>query len=149
MEKIYAYMDESGSYGFDFEKDGNQNLFIVSAIIVNESNIATLEDGVNEIRKQEFSGGEIKSNGIKGNHKRRKRVLGKALKLPFNIFCLIVDKRAIYSDHGIKKSKKYFYEFLNNILYRELRSVYPSLSIVVDGVGAKEFGVCNRIYKVC
>lgn len=139
MDKIYAYIDESGSYGFDFDKNGNQNLFIVSAIIVNESNIAAIEDGVETIRKQEFSGSEIKSNGIKGNHERRKRVLGKALKLPFNVFSLIVDKRAIYSEHGIKKSKKYFYEFLNNIFYQELRSIYPSLSIVVDGVGAKEF----------
>ena len=132
MEKIYAYIDESGSYGFDFEKEGNQNLFIVSAIIVKESDILQIEKGTERIRKEEFNGTEIKSNGIKGNHKRRKRVLGKALNLPFYIFALVVNKKIIFSDHGIKKSKKYFYEFLNNLLYKELRAAYPSLSIIAD-----------------
>lgn len=139
MEKIYAYIDESGSYGFDFGKEGNQNLFIVSAIIVKESDILQIEKGTECIRKEEFNGNEIKSNGIKGNHKRRKRVLGKALNLPFHIFALVVDKRVIFSDHGIKRSKKYFYEFLNNLLYKELRAAYPSLSIIADGIGEKEF----------
>ena len=62
---------------------------------------------MNELVEEDFGGQEIKSNRIKGNHSRRIRVLNKVIKLPFNIVCLVVDKREILSAHGVRRSKKY------------------------------------------
>lgn len=55
-ERVFAYIDECGGYGFDFSKNNNSSLFIIAAIIVKESNIKIIEDGIAEIRKQNFSG---------------------------------------------------------------------------------------------
>jgi hypothetical protein len=139
MEKIYAYLDECGAYTPKAALLKHDRLFIVAAVIIKESNIDIVEKKLKEISLKEFSGSEIKSNKIKGNHGRRVKVLSQVMGLPFNVLCLVVDKTEIISDHGITKNKKYFYEFLNNIIYQELRSAYPFLSIVTDMVGDSEF----------
>lgn len=139
MERTYAFIDECGGYGFNFSKSSTSSLFIVAAIIVKEADLVRLDKELYIIRKQEFSGSEIKSNGIKGKHTRRVRILNKVLKLPFNILTLIVDKREVLAEHGISRNKKYFYEFINNLVYKELRGAYPSLHIVTDEVGEHEF----------
>ncbi len=139
MNKIYAYIDEFGAYGFDFSKPGNSNLFIIAAVIVKESEIDTMNLALEQIRKEEFSGSEIKSGHIKGNNIRRVRILNKVLKLPFSLLVLVVDKKEIFPNHGVTKNKKYFYEFINNLLYKELRGSYSNLHIVTDEVGQHEF----------
>lgn len=138
-ERIYAYLDECGGYGFDFTKSQNSPLFIIAAILVKGSDIKTVEERIDKIRKEDFRGTEIKSKNIKGNCKRREKIIKKTLDLPYNIFALVVDKRTIFSSHGITKNKKYFYEFLNNLVYTELRSAYPYLSIVTDQVGNNDY----------
>lgn len=138
-ERIFAYLDECGGYGFDFSKGQNSSLFIIAAIIVKESNIKIIEDGVAEIRKHNFSGSEIKSKNIGGNNKRRNKIIKKTLELPYSIFALIVDKRTVFSDSGITKSKPVFYKFLNQLVYKELRSAYPYLNIVADQVGENDY----------
>jgi len=139
MERTYAFIDECGGYGFNFSKSSTSSLFIVAAIIVKEADLVRLDKELYLIREQEFGGSEIKSNGIKGKHTRRVRILNKVLKLPFNILTLIVDKREVLAEHGISRNKKYFYEFINNLIYKELRGAYPSLHIVTDEVGEHEF----------
>ncbi len=139
MEKIYAFLDESGEYGFKDSVLEQKHLFIVAAVVVKESDIAMIEDTLQGISEKDFSGSEIKSSNIGGKHKRRVRILGKVLPLPFNILCFVVDKRAIFSEHGVRRNKKYFYEFLNNLVYKELRSAYPMLGIVTDEVGDSDF----------
>ena len=139
MDKYYAYLDECGGFSFKDSVLEQEHLFIVAAIVAKESDIANMDITLKEISQQDFSGQEIKSNRIKGNHTRRAKILSKVLKLPFSILCLIVDKRDILAEHGVRRSKKYFYEFLNNLIYKELRSAYPMLSIVTDEVGDSEF----------
>ena len=80
MERTYAFIDECGGYGFNFSKSSTSSLFIVAAIIVKEADLVRLDKELYIIRKQEFSGSEIKSNGIKGKHTRRVRILNKVLK---------------------------------------------------------------------
>ena len=138
-ERVFAYIDECGGYGFDFSKNNNSSLFIIAAIIVKESNIKIIEDGIAEIRKQNFSGSEIKSKNIGGNCKRREKVIKKTLDFPYSIFALIVDKRTVFADSGIRKSKPVFYKFLNQLVYKELRSKYPYLNIVTDQVGKNDY----------
>lgn len=138
-ERIYAYLDECGGYGFNFTKDQNSPLFIIAAILIKGSDVKTIEERIDKIRKEDFRGNEIKSKNIKGNCERREKIIKKTLDLPYSIFALVVDKRTVFSDHGITKNKKYFYEFLNDLVYKELRSAYPYLSIVTDQVGENEY----------
>jgi len=139
MEKYYAYLDECGGYGFNGSVLEQERMFIVAAAIIKESDIEVVNSALSSISQEDFGGQEIKSNRIKGNHSRRIRVLNKVIKLPFNIVCLVVDKREILSAHGVRRSKKYFYEFLNQLIYNELRGAYPFLRIVTDEVGNPEF----------
>lgn len=136
---IYAYLDECGAYGFDKIKQQNSPLFIIVAIIVKVSDIKIIEERLQCVRNENFGGNEIKSHNIRGNHKRRAKIIDKLNDLPFSIFALIVDKRTVFADHGIKKSKKTFYKFLNEKVYEELRSTYPYLSIVTDEVGGNDY----------
>lgn len=139
MEKYYAFLDECGGYGFKDTIIEQERLFIVAAVVIKETDISSINSALETISQEEFGGQEIKSNRIKGNHQRRVKIINKVLELPFNILCLIVDKREILSAHGVRKSKKYFYEFLNQLIYEELRGAYPFLHIVTDEIGNPEF----------
>lgn len=55
-ERIYAYIDECGGYGFDFTKSQNSSLFIIAAILIKSSDIKTVEERIEKIRKEYFSG---------------------------------------------------------------------------------------------
>lgn len=138
-EQIYAYLDECGGYGFDFTKSQNSPLFIIAAILIKKSDIKTVEERIDTIRKEDFRGNEIKSKNIKGNCTRREKIIKKTLDLPYSIFALVVDKRTVFSNHGITKNQKYFYAFLNDLVYKELRSAYPYLNIVTDQVGGNDY----------
>ena len=139
MEKIYAFLDECGAYSPSTSNLDQEHLFIVTAVIIKQSDIGVVEESLKKISMEDFSGQEIKSSNIKGNHQRRLRILNKVLSLPFKVLCLVVDKRELLADSGVKRNKKYFYEFLNQLIYTELRSSYPILSIVTDRVGGSQF----------
>ncbi len=50
--KKYAFVDEFGAFGFDFDKAGCSTHFIVSAIVVDEKDLQFVADKVEEIRKK-------------------------------------------------------------------------------------------------
>lgn len=139
MDRMFAYLDECGAYGFNFSTKSNSTLFIVTAVMVKESDVTAVKSALSDIRKVEFGGHEIKSSHIKGKHSRRVRILNKVLSLPFNILAIVVDKKSLFIDSGIYKSKKTFYKFINQLVYKELRAAYPILTIVTDRVGGNEF----------
>lgn len=139
MERIHAYIDESGAYGFNFDKAGNTSYFIITAVTVKESELKQVEETVENIRRANFGASEIKSSKIKGNNKRRIKILNDIKKLPLKAFVLVVNKKRIFENSGIKKSKTVFYKFLNEILYEELRRNFNKLVIEADGVGEKPF----------
>lgn len=139
MEKEYAFLDEYGSYGFNFDTEGNTTHFIITAIVIPESKIRELEDNTESIRKNYFNPGEMKSKSIGGNHQRRMRILSEISKLDFNYCSIVIDKRELLSVNPGCIHKKSFYKFLNNRLYRELKNTYHSLQMVTDNIGTKEF----------
>ena len=140
MERIHAYIDESGAYGFDFSKSGNTSHFIITAVTVKESDIAVVEREVETIKKENgFDNSEMKSSKIKTNFKRRLKIIEAVKKLPLKAFVLVIDKRLIYADSGIRKNKKVFYKFLNEILYEELRRNFNKIVIEADATGTNSF----------
>lgn len=136
--KKYAYIDEFGSYGFEFSKDNVSTHFILTAIIVEDSKKDELEAKVEEIRKKYFQTGEIKSSHIGNNHQRRKIILNAIQALPFKIYAFVADKRKILENSGLRY-KKSFYKFLNNFVYTELRINFRMLTVIADEVGGNEY----------
>lgn len=138
MDKKYAFIDEFGAFGFNFDDPGCSTHFIVVAIVVDEKDLLTVSEGIEEIRKKFFQEGEIKSSKISKNHHRRISILNELKELPFHIFSIVCDKRKIYENSGLRY-KKPFYKFINNIVHQELRIHYSSLVITADEVGGNEY----------
>lgn len=138
MERIYAFTDESGNFGWDLDKPSVSTHFVISAIVVKESDVVLLRHEVEKIRSKHFQTGEMKSSHIGKNHERRKRILADLLPLPFSIFSVVIDKRLLLDSKGLK-FKPSFYKFLNNIVHKELRRAFPKLTIVADEIGGSEY----------
>lgn len=138
MVRKYAFCDESGAFGFDFEKENVSTHFLIAAIIIDEEKLSSVLSGAEEIRKQHFQKGEMKSSKIGNNMSRRIRVLDDLMKLDFNIYLFVADKRKIYEQSGLR-IKKSFYKFLNQYVYRELRQNFQKLKIVADETGSNEY----------
>lgn len=136
--KKYAFVDEFGAFGYDFENPGCSTHFIITAIIVDEDDLSTVSNGVEEIRKHYFQTGEFKSSKIKRKHNRRVLILNALKKLPFYIFAFVCDKRKIYENSGLRY-KQPFYKFLNNLVYQELRIAYSNLTITADEIGGNDY----------
>jgi len=138
-ERIFAYIDEFGAYGFDFDKEDVSTHFIVTAAIVNEADKESVINSVDEIRKRFFQTGEIKSRKVGANHQRRKTILSHILSLPIRYIILVVDKEKIFDNGGLRKSKSVFYKFLNEHLFVTLRNSYSHIEICADEAGDNEY----------
>ncbi|WP_455715271.1 DUF3800 domain-containing protein [Anaerosporobacter sp.] len=146
MELIYAFTDESGNHGFNFESDGVSTFFIVTAILVTENNLSTVENEIEGIRKKYFQTGEMKSSSVSKNHRRRNAILREVLNSDFKIFSVVVDKQKIYEDSGLMY-KESFYKFVNNLVHKELRYAFKKLVVCADEIGGNEYmkGFCNYV----
>jgi hypothetical protein len=138
MSMKYAFVDEFGAFGFNFNSEGCSTHFIVTAIIVDEENVEIVKQGVRQIRDRFFPNGELKSSSIGRNHRRRVAILNELKRLPFGIFVLVCDKRKIYEQSGLRY-KHSFYKFINNIAYQELRTSFSHLVISADEIGDNDF----------
>ena len=96
-----AFIDESGSFGFDFTKEGTSLHYVVCAVIVDNENIPAIEKKVKELQSTLFGGKEMKSSSIGSNHSRRAKVLTELQLLDFQIIVMIADKRRFYEDSGL------------------------------------------------
>ena len=75
MERVYAFTDEYGAFGWDIDNSDVSTHFIITAIIVKESDLDTFVEKSEALRKKHFQTGEIKSSKIGKEHNRRLRVL--------------------------------------------------------------------------
>ena len=125
-----AFIDECGSYGFDFEKEGTSSYYIVCAVIVNNKDISELEQKVSILRENYFGRKEMKSSSIGSNHPRRAKVLTGLLQLDFQLVILIADKQAFYENSPLRDYKSSFVKFLHQKLYNSMYCAYPKLKIV-------------------
>ncbi len=141
-----AYIDESGSFGFDFTKEGTSLYYVVCAVIVNNTNIPAIESKVDELRSTLFGGKEMKSSAIGSNHSRRAKVLTELLLLDFQLIVMIADKRKFYEDSPLTEYKSVFKKFLNQRLYDAMYLAYPKLKIIEDEYGTDEFQQGYRSY---
>lgn len=134
----YAFIDEFGGFGFDFSKEGTSKYFILCSVIVKADQLTSIENSVDNLRKQFFSNSEMKSSNIGNNDKRRMSLITEILKLDFRIIALIADKEDFYKS-AITNYKQVFYKYMHKLLYNNLYSVYPKLKIYADELGDDEF----------
>lgn len=138
MKRIYAFTDEYGAFGWDFSQKDVSTHFIITAIIVKESDLSYLRNEVEKIREKHFQTGEMKSLKVGKNHNRRKRILADLIKLPFTIFPIIINKKLCENYKGLH-FKKSFYKFTNNIMHKGLRRSFSKITIVADEIGANDY----------
>lgn len=135
----YAFIDESGNFGYDFDKQGTSTHFILTAIIIDQDNIEAINDIVKRIRDDYFGGTELKSSNL--GHEadiKRIRILKELTHAEFYIMTYAIDKRKIFPETGFKY-KESFIKYTNNLLHQSLKKHYNSLKIVSDEHGSKEF----------
>ena len=82
MERVFAFTDEYGNFGWDLDNSTVSTHYIITAIIVKESDLDQYTTMAEAIRKKHFQTGEMKSKNIAGNHKRRQKVLADIMQLP-------------------------------------------------------------------
>lgn len=134
MERFYAFTDEYGAFGWEIDNPTVSTHFIISAIIVKESDLEEYSKKAEDLRKKHFQTGEIKSKNVGPNHKRRQKILADMQDMPFNIFTVCIDKKKCLENMTLKGLyyKKTFYKFMNNIVHRELRRAFEKVTIVAD-----------------
>lgn len=142
MERMYAFTDEYGAFGYDLDNPSVSTHFIITAIIVKESDLDAYEAGAEAIRKKYFQTGEIKSSKLGSDkHHRRMLILKEIAALPMHFLTICIDKRGCMENMNSKglQYKGSFYKFMNNIVHRELRQAYSKLTIVADEVGTNDY----------
>lgn len=138
MERIYAFTDEAGNNSLKMDEVDVSSHFIVTSIIVEENKLDEVRHAVEEVRKKYFQTGEMKSSSIGKNYKRRNTILQQLMKIDFQIFAVVLDKRLLDPESGLKY-KKSFYKFINNLVHKELRASFPILTVCADEIGGNEY----------
>jgi hypothetical protein len=143
MDSLNAFIDESGSYGFSFKN--HDTFFVVTAVLVEQGEkTKILEDTFVEIKNKQFHGAEIKSSKIKDS--TRTKIFSALKDLKFYYYSLIIDKRSIYDDSGIRNWRVSFYKFLYRQLYEKLYSTFSSITCYADELIDKRFIAGLKLY---
>ena len=147
MSDRTAYIDEYGSFGFDFSSTGASKYYILCAVIVENKDIDKLHSAVAEVKKSNgFERAELKSSKIGSDYKRRSRILSQLLMIDFRVVLFIADKQAFIQGSPLTNYKESFIKFLHQRLYNLLYHVYPKLKIIEDEIGTTEFQASFRKY---
>lgn len=134
-----AYIDEYGSFGFDFTKEGTSKYYVLCAVVVEDEKLDALHSAVLRVKDNNgFQNAEMKSSRI-GNYKRRGHILSELLSIDFHIVLLIADKQKFVRDSPLTDYKTVFIKYLHQRLYQSLYHVYPKLKIIEDEIGTSEF----------
>lgn len=142
-----AFIDEYGSFGFDFSSSGVTKHYILCAVVVKDSDLDALHKSVEEVKHNNgFSNTELKSSKIGTDYKRRSRIISQLLPIQFRVILLIADKQAFTQGSPLTNFKQSFIKFLHQRLYALLYHAYPKLKIIEDEIGTQEFQKSFRQY---
>lgn len=142
-----AFIDESGSFGFDFDKEGTDRYYVICAVILRTSNLESVENSFGDICcKNGFADSEMKSSNIGKKDSRRLKLLTEILPLDFSIILLIADKKAFFESSPLTDYKETFVKYLHEKLYDVMYAIYPKLAIYEDSFGSSDFQIGYRKY---
>lgn len=143
MSRYAAFIDESGNHDLHTEKDGASRYFLVLAVLVEQGEVAGLEESVDAIRVRFFGNGEMKSSRLKPE--RRVQIISALRDLPFRFYAVSVDKARLDKDGGLAY-KASFIKFANGRLYNALFHHLHELTVFADGHGGDAFIESFRKY---
>lgn len=133
-----AYVDECGSFGFDFEKAGTSKYYLLCAIVVENENLEKLHADFEEVKSSNgMANTELKSSSV--NDKRRFKIMTQLLLLNFHIVLFIANKEKFIKGSPITEYKPVFIKYMDQHLYNMLYKAYPRLRIIQDETGWPEF----------
>ena len=142
-----AYIDECGSFGFDFNLDGTSKYYVLCAVVVDNTKIDELHLAVENIKRANgFQNTEMKSSKIGSDNSRRARIISQILQIDFHIMLLIADKERFKEGSPLTEYKKSFIKYLHQRLYNLLYHAYPKLKIIEDETGTTEFQASFKQY---
>jgi len=136
--KQLIFVDESGDLELEIDKPGASNLFISVAVIVNSNNLHDAEDSLLRISNTFFRGEPIKSSLVGKRYKRRLKILREILNIDFTFLALVVRKRCIYKDSGLR-FKPSFYKYFNRKLFMKLAFSGMALHVISDRFKGNRF----------
>ena len=146
VKKVIAFADEFGNNSFDFSKEGVSTHFIVASVIINANEIDTANAELEKIRQKFFQTGEMKSQKIATNHKRRETILQELTKLNFSIYAVVVDKNKLY-DFVDKNEKELSRAYMDNFAIIEPSKI-PIIYAFKTKKRVKEVDIMNyRVYE--
>lgn len=146
MERMYAFVDESGNHDLNTSKPGSSLFFVVCSVLISERNLSRAYELAEEVRTRHFQTGEIKSSNLKAKDTdRRQRILIDLAALPLKLHFTVVDKSRVFQDGGMQY-KKSFIKHVNNLSYSRLFDNWPDLQMAVDEHGGAEFQASLRSY---
>jgi hypothetical protein len=138
MDKV-GFIDEYGDKSIEHSKSGVSTFFIVTAIIVDRANLSNIEAQIRQLTSNFTQSPEIKSSSkvFKDNSKRLAFLIQIA-QLDFKVYSVIVDKRKIFKDSGLR-FRGSFFKYINNLLDTDLYRYFPFLELVADEHGDEKF----------
>lgn len=127
----YAFINEFGHYGFDFDQPETSTHFIIVSILVKGSEKKFLEQEVEIIKRKHLPKKVIVDS-------QRMEILQDLKDLPFKVYAYVIDKRKIREDSGVTYEKT-FIKFFNRKIFDDLYRTFDTLDLVADEQGSKEF----------
>jgi hypothetical protein len=127
----YAFINEFGHYGFDFDQPETSTHFIIVSILVKDSDKDFLEEEVERIKVKHLQLREMDDS-------LRMEILHDIKDLPFKVYAYVIDKRKIREDSGVTYEKT-FIKFFKSKVFDDLYRTFDTLDLVADEQGSKEF----------
>ena len=111
---------------------------MICAIVVEEDHLNTKISSSKVIVASHAGSGELKSSNIGSAFNRLRQILIDILEEEINAFCLVVDKKRILKDSGLR-FKPSFYKFLHRMFYNRLKSSSLEISVYADEYGRSKY----------
>lgn len=139
-----AYIDESGNCDINLNHQGATPFYIITAILLNDTQNEKIREDLDSIAHKYFSGSQIKSSSVGSDDKRRLMILEEISKLDFSMYSLVVDKEKLFSKGFQYKTS--FFKFLNGKIHSELYKSIPDLIVYHDSYGTDEYMISFKEY---
>lgn len=101
MQRIHVFVDESGDEHLHVDR-GASPKYVLTAILVQDKDLAEFIETANKVRRFYFQTGEIKSSKVGAQAARRKLILEKLCALKFWSLSFVVAKERISPDSGLR-----------------------------------------------
>jgi hypothetical protein len=134
----HVYVDESGSPHLAEESQDAQDHYVICAIVAEGEKHLSKINSAEKIVNRHACTGELKSSNIGSASSRRKQILTDIFNEKLNAFCLVIDKKRVWRDSGLR-FKPSFYKFLHRMFYNRLKSSSLEISVYADEYGHSEF----------